>query len=66
MLTVDLASSSETAKVKYVQWMVNQSNRTDLSPVIQDMARFFAVYTHEKQKDGPCIPGSSTVRKFKA
>ena len=62
----ELASSSETSKVKYVQWMINQSGRSDLSPVVQDMADYFVANAREKEGHGPCIPGSSAVRKFKS
>ena len=62
----ELASSSETSKVKYVQWMIHQSGRSDLSPVVQDMADYFVANAREKEGHGPCIPGSSVVRKFKS
>ncbi|CAK9033038.1 unnamed protein product [Durusdinium trenchii] len=57
----ELASSSETSKVKYVQWMINQSDRSDLSPVVQDMANYFVANAREKEGHGPCIPGDNHV-----
>lgn len=62
----ELESSGETSKVKYVQWMINQGGRSDLSPEVQDMTSYFVAYAREKEADGPCVPGSSVTRKYKA
>lgn len=62
----ELASSSETSHVKYVSWMLNQSGREDLSPVIRDLANYLVMFNRRVTSSGPVYPGSSTTRRFKA
>ena len=62
----ELASSSETSHVKYVSWMLNQSGREDLSPVIRDLANYLVMFNRRATSSSPVYPGSSTTRRFKA
>ena len=62
----ELAQSPDTTKVKYVQWLTAQGSRSDLSPLMQDLTSYLAMYHEQGSEAGPMFPGSAVTRKFKA
>ena len=62
---MELVSSSEKEKMAYVQWLIRQSSRSDLTPLIRDLVDFLVMFERTRTSAGPSYPGSSVPRKYK-
>lgn len=62
---MELVTSPEKEKGAYVQWLLRQSSRADLTPLIRDLVDFLVMYERSRASAGPSYPGSSVPRRYK-